>query len=31
MEFIEVWKDVSLKLNLKDKGGNQDSLSFCWF
>ena len=28
-EFIEIRKDVSLKLILKDKGGNQYSLPFC--
>ena len=30
-ECIEIWKDVSLRLILKDKVGNQDSLQFCWF
>ena len=30
-EFIEIWRDVSLRLILKDKGGNQYCLSFCWF
>ena len=28
-EFIETWEDVSLRLILKDKGGNQDCLPFC--
>ena len=28
---MEIWKDVSLRLILKDKGGNQDCLSLCWF
>ena len=30
-EFIDVWKDVSLRLILKDKGGKRDCLQFCWF
>ena len=32
-EFIEIWKDVSFRLILKDKGGNQDfsiSLILTW-
>ena len=30
-EFLEIWKDVSLRLIVKDKGGNRDCLPFCWF
>ena len=30
-EFIKKWKNVFLRLILKDKGGNQDYLPFCWF
>ena len=30
-ECIEIWKNVSFGLILKDKGGNQDCLPFCWF
>ena len=30
-EFIEIWKDVSLTLILKDKGSSQDCSPFCWF
>ena len=26
-----MWKDVSVRLILKDKGGNQYCLPFCWF
>ena len=28
-EFIKKWKNVFLRLILKDKGGNQDYLPFC--
>ena len=28
---MEIWKDVSLSLILKDKGSSQDCLPFCWF
>ena len=28
-EFIKMQKDVSLRLILKDKGGNQECLPFC--
>ena len=31
MEFKEKWKDVSLMLILKDKGGKQHCLPICWF
>ena len=27
----KIWKDVSLKLILKNKGGKQHCLPFCWF
>ena len=30
-DFKDIWKDVSLKLILKDKVGKQQCLSFCWF
>ena len=30
-DFIDLWKDVSLRLILKDKGGNQQYLLLCWF
>ena len=29
-EFIEVWKDASLRLILKEKGRNQLCLPWCW-
>ena len=31
MEFMQIWKDVSLWLVLKEKSGNQHSLPFVWF
>ena len=30
-EFKKIWKDVSLRLILKDKGGKQHCLPVCWF
>ena len=30
-EFKEIWKDVSLKIILKDKSGKQHCLPFCSF
>ena len=30
-EFIKKWKIGFLRLILKDQGGNQDYLPFCWF
>ena len=30
-EFKKIWKDVSLRLILKDNGGKQHYLPFCWF
>ena len=30
-EFVEIWKDLSMRLTFKDKGGKQPCLSLCWF
>ena len=30
-EFKEIWKDVSLRLILKDKGRKKHCLPICWF
>ena len=29
-EFVEIWKDLSMRLIFKDKGGKQPFLSLCW-
>ena len=30
-EFKEIWKDVTLRLIVKDKGGKKHCLPICWF
>ena len=30
-ETKEIWKDISLRLIFKDKGGKQHCLQICWF